>query len=49
VPGTDPRYDIPSVFPDNGQDGFDVLWCFRPNDCYNAGGWNQNIFGLILP
>jgi hypothetical protein len=55
VPGTDLRYDIPSVYPDDGQDGFDALSCmvlvpngFRVN-CHNAGGFNQNVFGLVLP
>lgn len=55
VPGTDPRYDIPSVFPDDGQDGFDVLSCMVlvPNGirirCHNSGGGNQNVYGLMLP
>lgn len=57
VAGTDPRYDDPAVAPDNGTDGFDVLQCrvFNPttgvwsaDNCANAGGLDQNIFGLIL-
>jgi hypothetical protein len=53
--GTDPRYDDPAVAPDNGTDGFDVLQCrvlsggtWSADNCPNAGGLNQNIFGLVL-
>jgi hypothetical protein len=53
--GTDPRYDDPAVAPDNGTDGFDVLqWralsggTWSVDNCPNAGGLNQNIFGLVL-
>jgi hypothetical protein len=55
VPGTDPRYDVASVTPDDGTDGFDVLQCrvfsnntFSADNCPNAGGLDQNIFGLVL-
>src|SRR5829696_4194692 len=57
VPGIDPRYDIPNVTPDDGQDGFDVLQCrvfdaaagtWSADFCPNAGGLDQNIFGLVL-
>jgi len=55
-PGVDPRYDIPTVAPDDGTDGFDVLQCRVQNAdgswsadlCPNAGGLDQNIFGAIL-
>jgi hypothetical protein len=56
VPGTDPRYDDPAVAPDDGTDGFDVLQCrvfaggaWSADRCPNAGGLDQNIFGLVLP
>jgi hypothetical protein len=57
VAGTDPRYDDPAVAPDNGTDGFDVLQCrvfggdppaWSADNCPNAGGLDQNIFGLVL-
>jgi hypothetical protein len=56
VAGTDPRYDDPAVSPDNGTDGFDVLQCrvfsaadgWSADNCPNAGGLDQNIFGLVL-
>jgi hypothetical protein len=56
APGTDPRYDDPAVAPDDGTDGFDVLQCRTQNaagtwsadNCPNAGGLDQNIFGLVL-
>jgi hypothetical protein len=56
VAGTDPRYDDPAVAPDNGTDGFDVIQCrvFSPStgwsadNCPNAGGLDQSIFGLII-
>jgi hypothetical protein len=55
VAGTDPRYDDPAVAPDNGTDGFDVLQCrvfsggsWSADNCANAGGLNQNIFGLVI-
>jgi len=53
--GTDPRYDDPAVAPDNGTDGFDVWQCrvlsdstWSADNCPNAGGLDQNIFGLII-
>jgi hypothetical protein len=53
--GTDPRYDDPAVAPDNGTDGFDVWQCrvfsanaWSADNCPNAGGLDQNIFGLVL-
>jgi hypothetical protein len=56
VAGIDPRYDDPAVSPDNGTDGFDVLQCrvlvddtFSADRCPNAGGLDQNIFGLVIP
>jgi hypothetical protein len=55
VGGTDPRYDDPAVVPDDGTDGFDVLQCrifsagtWSADNCPNAGGLDQNIFGLVL-
>jgi hypothetical protein len=55
VAGTDPRYDDPAVAPDNGTDGFDVLQCrvftggmWSADNCPNAGGLNQNIYGLVV-
>ncbi|MGH3110636.1 MAG: sialidase family protein, partial [Gaiellaceae bacterium] len=55
VGGPDPRYDVPAVAPDNGTDGFDVHQCrvlgpmgFSADHCPNAGGLNQNIYGLVL-
>jgi hypothetical protein len=55
VAGTDPRYDDPAVAPDNGTDGFDVLQCrvfsggaWSADNCPNAGGLDQNLFGLVL-
>ena len=56
VPGTDPRYDDPAVLtPEDGTDGFDVLQCrifadsaWSADNCPNAGGLNQNIYGLVL-
>lgn len=56
VPGTDPRYDDPAVAtPEDGTDGFDVLQCrvfagnaWSADNCPNAGGLNQNIYGLVL-
>jgi hypothetical protein len=55
VAGTDPRYDDPAVAPDNGTDGFDVFQCrvfsggtWSADNCPNAGGLNQNIYGLVL-
>jgi hypothetical protein len=57
VAGTDPRYDDPAVAPDNGTDGFDVIQCrvfnastgaWSADNCPNAGGLDQNIFGLVL-
>ncbi len=57
VAGTDPRYDDPAVAPDNGTDGFDVFQCrvfnsttntWSSDNCPNAGGLDQNIFGLVL-
>lgn len=54
-PGTDPRYDDPAVAPDNGTDGFDVWQCrvfadnaWSADNCPNAGGLDQNIFGLVV-
>jgi hypothetical protein len=49
--GTDPRYTD-----GNGTDGFDVRQCRTQNaagtwsadNCANAGGLDQNIFGLVL-
>jgi hypothetical protein len=47
-PGTDPRYTD-----GDGTDGFDVLQCrpaadpFGPDQCPNAGGLDQNIFGFV--
>ena len=47
-PGTDPRYTD-----GDGTDGFDVLQCrpasdpFGADTCPNAGGLDQNIFGLV--
>jgi hypothetical protein len=56
VPGTDPRYDDPAVAPDDGTDGFDVIQCrlfennaWSADNCPNAGGLNQNLYGLVLP
>jgi hypothetical protein len=53
--GTDPRYDDPAVAPDNGTDGFDVWQCrvfadnaWSADNCPNAGGLDQNIFGLVV-
>jgi hypothetical protein len=53
--GTDPRYDDPALAPDDGTDGFDVLQCrvfsagvWSADNCPNAGGLDQNIFGLVL-
>jgi hypothetical protein len=51
VPGTDPRYTN-----GDGTDGFDVLQCRTQNPdgtwsadtCANAGGLDQNIWGLVL-
>jgi hypothetical protein len=51
VPGTDPRYTN-----GDGTDGFDVLQCRTQNadgtwsadTCPNAGGLDQNIWGLII-
>jgi hypothetical protein len=49
VAGTDPRYAN-----GDGTDGFDVVQCRPPTDpfgadgCPNAGGLDQNIWGLIL-
>jgi hypothetical protein len=58
VPGTDPRYDNPAVAtPEDGTDGFDVIQCrtfnastgaWSADNCANAGGLNQNIFGLVI-
>jgi hypothetical protein len=54
VAGTDPRYDDPALSPDNGTDGFDVLQCrvltavWSADNCPNAGGLDQNIFGLVV-
>jgi hypothetical protein len=55
VPGTDPRYDVPNVSPDDGTDGFDVWQCrvfaddqWSADNCPNAGGVDQNIFGLVI-
>jgi hypothetical protein len=58
VAGTDPRYDDPAVAtPEDGTDGFDVIQCrtfsamtgaWSADNCANAGGLNQNIFGLVL-
>jgi hypothetical protein len=55
VGGTDPRYDDPAVAPDNGTDGFDVIQCrifsggaWSADNCANAGGLDQNIFGLVI-
>jgi hypothetical protein len=55
VAGTDPRYDIPAVAPDNGTDGFDVIQCrvfsmgvWSADNCPNAGGLDQQIWGLVL-
>ena len=57
VPGTDPRYDVPNVAPDDGTDGFDVVQCrtfnattqaWSADTCPNAGGLDQNIFGAAL-
>ena len=56
-PGTDPRYDVPAVAPDDGTDGFDVWQCrtfdastmmWSADNCPNASGLDQNIFGLVL-
>jgi hypothetical protein len=48
VPGTDPRYTN-----GDGTDGFEVLMCVPPdnpngNTCPNAGGFDQQIYGLII-
>jgi hypothetical protein len=51
VPGTDPRYTN-----GDGTDGFDVLQCRTQNPdgtwsadtCPNAGGLDQQIFGLVI-
>jgi len=56
-PGIDPRYDNPAVAtPEDGTDGFDVWQCrvfadgaWSADNCANAGGLDQNIFGLVLP
>jgi hypothetical protein len=56
VGGTDPRYDDPAVLtPENGTDGFDVIQCrvfgggvWSADNCPNAGGLNQNLYGLVL-
>jgi hypothetical protein len=50
-PGTDPRYSN-----GDGTDGFDVLQCraanpdgtFGPDTCPNAGGLDENIFGMVF-
>ena len=50
APGADPRYPL------DGTDGFDVLQCRAQNPdgswgadtCPNAGGLDQNIWGLVL-
>jgi hypothetical protein len=50
-PGTDPRYTN-----GDGTDGFDVLQCramnpdgsFGADTCPNAGGLDQNIFGMVF-
>jgi hypothetical protein len=48
VPGSDPRYTN-----GDGTDGFDVLQCrpaadpFGADQCPNAGGLDQNIFGFV--
>jgi hypothetical protein len=55
--GIDPRYDDPAVAtPEDGTDGFDVWQCrifasgaWSADNCANAGGLDQNIFGLVLP
>jgi hypothetical protein len=51
APGADPRYTD-----GNGTDGFDVLQCrtfsggvWSADNCPNAGGLDQNIYGLVLP
>jgi hypothetical protein len=57
VAGTDPRYDDPAAAVDDSNDGFDVIQCRVQNPdgswssdrCPNAGGLDQNIFGLVLP
>jgi hypothetical protein len=53
--GTDPRYDDPAVTPDDGTDGFDVWQCrvfsggtWSADQCANASGLDQNIFGLVI-
>jgi hypothetical protein len=49
VPGTDPRYTN-----GDGTDGFEVLQCRPPGNpsgadaCPNAGGLDQNIWGLVI-
>ncbi|HEV8687719.1 MAG TPA: sialidase family protein [Gaiellaceae bacterium] len=50
-PGTDPRYSN-----GDGTDGFDVVQCraarpdgtFGPDTCPNAGGLDENIFGMVF-
>jgi hypothetical protein len=50
VPGIDPRYPL------DGTDGFDVLQCrvqaadgsWSADNCPNAGGLDQNIYGAVV-